>query len=115
MARGSAGKRPAAGKQSDEQQRIVERVMHEFKEGELAARGGRQVSSRKQAIAIALREAGASDQESPAGNRRNLARTRRRERAGERSRDELYAEARRRGIKGRSRMSKAELARALSA
>ncbi|MCW6003962.1 hypothetical protein K1W54_05100 [Micromonospora sp. CPCC 205371] len=34
-------------------------------------------------------------------------------RRGDRSRDELYAEARRRGIKGRSAMSKADLQRAL--
>jgi hypothetical protein len=34
-------------------------------------------------------------------------------RRGDRSRDELYAEARRRGIKGRSAMTKADLERAL--
>jgi hypothetical protein len=34
-------------------------------------------------------------------------------RRGDRSRDELYAEARRRGIKGRSTMTKAELRRAV--
>lgn len=34
-------------------------------------------------------------------------------RRGDRSRDELYAEARRRGVKGRSTMTKAELQRAL--
>ena len=33
--------------------------------------------------------------------------------AGGRTRDQLYAEARRRGVKGRSKMSKAELERAL--
>jgi hypothetical protein len=35
-------------------------------------------------------------------------------RRGDRSKDELYTEAKRRGIKGRSRMTKAELQRALS-
>ena len=101
-------------RQSKSQQKIVERVMHEFKEGDLATSGGRQVIDRKQAVAIALHEAGASNQETPADNRRNLARIRRRERTGELSRVELYAEAKRRGIAGRSRMSKDELVRALA-
>lgn len=35
----------------------VEKVMHEFKHGELETRGRRRVTSRKQAIAIALNEA----------------------------------------------------------
>lgn len=114
-------------RQSKAQQETVGRVMHEFEHGELKTHG-RKVRSRKQAIAIALHEAGASNQESPAENRRNLARTKRKERAGgaapakagrgdgagARTRAELYAEARRRGIEGRSRMSKAELARALA-
>ena len=107
-------------RQSRPQRDTVRRVMHEFKHGELETSRGTPVKGRRQAIAIALHEAGASSQESPARNRRNLARTRGRERAGaERTRAggetraELYAEAKRRGIPGRSRMTKAELERAL--
>jgi hypothetical protein len=52
--------------------------MHEFKHGELkSGRGGRggKVKSRRQAIAIALEEAGTSKYESDRRNRRNLRRT----------------------------------------
>lgn len=105
--------------QSAEQKKTIERVMHEFKHGELSRGRGGKVKNPKQAIAIALHEAGASKEESPAENRRNLARTRRRERrgataqAGGKTRAELYAEARRRQIPGRSKMRKSELAQAL--
>src|SRR4051794_20134494 len=127
-------------RQSKEQKETVERVMHEFKEGELRTRGtGPKVKNPKQAIAIALHEAGSTRQESPAKNKENLRKTKARERKGEtaeaekegkaaqdrtvesatsrkrasggrssggadKSRSELYAEARRRGIPGRSKM-----------
>jgi hypothetical protein len=70
--------------QSSGQKKTVKRVMHEYKHSELKAGRGRRgkVKNRKQAIAIALHEAGASNQESPAENKRNLARTKRRERTG---------------------------------
>jgi hypothetical protein len=136
--------------QSKEQRGTVERVMHEFKEGELrTGRGkGPKVKNRKQAIAIALHESGSTNQESPAKNKANLARTKSKERKGQtaeaekegkRAQDrtvakgasrgrsggrssqaagptkaELYERARRRGIEGRSKMSKAQLKRALS-
>ena len=125
-------------KQSKAQKETVARVMHEFKEGDLRIRGGRKVRNPKQAIAIALHEAGASNQESPAKNRENLRKTKAKERksAGASSkkprsasprerlgattrtrrvktRAELYAEAKRRDIAGRARMSKGELERAL--
>jgi hypothetical protein len=103
----------AMARESKAQQETVARVMHEFKEGELDSSSGRRVTHRKQAIAIALHEAGATNQETPAENRKNLARTKRRERAAGQSRKELYAEASRRGVLGRSRMSKQELVRAL--
>ena len=137
--------------QTPAQKETVERVMHEFKHGELkTARGTRQVKNRKQAIAIALHEAGASKSESPAENKRNLRRTKAKERrgetyrdeaegkksrskttarrttarrastrtstrarAGERTKAELYAEAKRRNIPGRSKMDKAQLQRAV--
>ena len=137
--------------QTPAQKETVERVMHEFKHGELkTARGTRKVKDRKQAIAIALHEAGSSRNESPAENKRNLRRTKAKERRGETYRDEaegkksrrstarksparrttarrassrrgertkaeLYAEAKRRNIRGRSKMDKAQLQRALSA
>src|SRR5712672_1607873 len=67
--------------QTPRQKRITGRVMHELKHGEL--KGGRngkggKVKSRRQAIAIALEEAGASRYESGFRNRRNLRRTERR-------------------------------------
>ena len=105
--------------QSKAQKETVSRVMQEFKHGELETSRGRKVRNPKQAIAIGLREAGASKYESKEKNRENLKRTkarerRRSERADDgRTRAELYAEARRRDIPGRSRISKRELERAL--
>ncbi len=112
--------------QSKAQKETVGRVMHEFKHGELATSGGRKVKNPKQAIAIGLREAGASKYESKEKNRENLKRTEARERreATEQSRNErdggsketrseLYAEAKRRNLPGRSKMNKQELERAL--
>jgi hypothetical protein len=126
-------------KQSKAQKETVERVMHEFKHGDLRIRGsGPKVKNPKQAIAIALHEAGASNQESPKKNRENLRKTKAKEQGGEtaaaqkgraggkkaaaskarggsaeKTRQQLYEEAQRRDIPGRSRMSKAELERAL--
>ena len=74
-----------AAKTSSSQRRTIGRVMHEAKHGELkSGRGGKggKVKSRKQAIAIALKEAGESKYESPKKNRRNLARSKRKEAAG---------------------------------
>jgi Family of unknown function (DUF6496) len=70
---------------SPRQRRITGRVMHEFKHGELkSGAGGRggKVKNRRQAIAIALEEAGSSKYESERGNRRNLRRTERKEALG---------------------------------
>ena len=72
-------------KETMAQRKTAGRVMHEFKHGELkSGRGGKggKVKSRKQAIAIALKEAGESKYESPKKNRRNLARSKRKEAAG---------------------------------
>ncbi len=143
-------------KQSRAQRKTVGRVMHEFKHGELKRGRGGKVKKPKQAIAIALSEAGASKYQSPSENRHRLARTKSKERRGQTaqqekegrmgaSRDrraaskrrasttqrsaktrqdgrrsqgptraELYQRARRKGIRGASRMKKAELQRALS-
>jgi hypothetical protein len=46
--------------ESKAQKETVERVVHEFKHGELNTSGGRKVKNPKQAIAIGLHEAGAS-------------------------------------------------------
>ena len=73
-------------KTSPRQRKTTGRVMHEFAHGELRSgphgKGGK-VTSRKQAIAIALKEAGASKYESKSENRRNLARSKRKEGRGE--------------------------------
>ena len=130
-------------KQTEAQKDTVERVMHEFKHGELKTAGGRKVKNPKQAIAIGLHEAGASKYESPKKNAKNLRRTKAKERRGETYRDEaegkkaksraetangksrnaaggkskkeLYAEAKRRNVPGRSKMNKQQLERALHA
>jgi hypothetical protein len=152
--------------ESARQKRITGRLMHEFKHGELKSGPGGKggpVKSRRQAIAIALEEAGASKYESNRRNRRNLHRTERKEAEGEtgqqeregkahvgaagkresthamggknarkptvrgkkaaytrahssdgHTRRQLYAEAQRRHIEGRSKMTKRQLENALA-
>ena len=73
--------------QSKAQKETVERVMHEFKHGELNTSRGRKVKNPKQAIAIGLHEAGASKYESKEKNRQNLKRTKARERRGATEKD----------------------------
>src|SRR5436190_21474954 len=112
--------------QSKAQKETDEPVMHEFKHGELKTSRGKKVKNPQQAIAIGLHEAGASKYESKQKNRQNLKRTKARERRGatekdrserwsgrEPTRSQLYEEAKRRNIAGRSKMSKNELERAL--
>lgn len=70
-------------KQSKSQKETVGRVMHEYKHHELESGSGKPVKSRKQAVAIALKEAGASKYESPEKNRENLKHTKAKERRGE--------------------------------
>ena len=48
----------------------VEKVLHEFKEGELKSGSGKKVKSRKQAVAIAMSESGQSRKKKPSGGRR---------------------------------------------
>jgi hypothetical protein len=67
-------------KESAGQKKTIERVMHEYKHGELKSGNGKKVSSRKQAVAISLKEAGASKYESKAQNKHNLEHTKRNER-----------------------------------
>ena len=72
-------------KESLSQRKTAGRVMHEFKHGELKSgpggKGGK-VKRRRQAIAIALHEAGASKYESKSDNKRNLATSKRKEASG---------------------------------
>jgi len=148
---------------SPRQRKTSGRVMHEFAHGELKrGRGGRggKVTSRRQAVAIALKEAGASRYASGGENRRTLAKAKRKEARGKTSqqeregksrvgargrressrsmhgqdatrttargrrvarsrtrggptRQQLYARAKARGIRGRSKMSKRQLENAL--
>jgi hypothetical protein len=68
-------------KQTRRQREIVGRVMHEFKHDELESQG-RKVRNPRQAIAIGLSEAGASNKKSAGENRRSRARTEDKERQG---------------------------------
>jgi hypothetical protein len=123
-----------ASHQSRSQKRTIGRVMHEFKHGELKSSRGGKVKNPKQAVAIALQEAGASKYESGAENKRHLAKTKRKERRGETAEQDvegrshvtsrkeeqeetravLYRRTQRRSISGRSKMNKTELKRALN-
>ena len=123
-------------KESKAQKKTVGRVMHEWKHGELESSRGGKVKSRRQAVAIALSEAGASNQQSPSQNRRQYSRTKAKERRGQTAqqrkegrssakrgttrrarsgptRAQLYQQAAKRKIPGRSKMNKAQLQRAL--
>jgi hypothetical protein len=75
-------------KQSTAQRKTVGRVMHEYKHGELKRGRGGKVKSRRQAVAIALSEAGSSRYQSRAENRRRLARTKTKERRGQTAQQE---------------------------
>jgi hypothetical protein len=72
-------------RQSPAQKQTVERVMHEYKHGELksgrSGKGGK-VKSKRQAIAIAMKESGSSKYESKSENKRNLKKSKRKERSG---------------------------------
>jgi hypothetical protein len=74
-----------AAKTSPSQRKTMGRVMHEYAHGELKSgpngKGGK-VKSRRQAVAIALKESGASKYESKSENRRNLSRSKRKEATG---------------------------------
>ncbi len=110
--------------ENQSQRKTTSRVMHEFKHGELESGRGGKVKSRKQAIAIALHEAGASRDQSPSEKRHALKHTKAKEARGETAmqekegknavtKDQLEEEARKRGIPGRSKMTKGELEKAL--
>jgi hypothetical protein len=82
--------------------------MHEFKHGELKSgpggKGGK-VKSRRQGIAIALKEAGGSKYESEKENKKDFAKTRRKE-----ARGETYQQER----EGKSMWARAAVAKAVA-
>jgi uncharacterized protein DUF6496 len=84
--------------------------MHEFAHGELKSgaqgRGGK-VTSRRQAIAIALHEAGESKFAGAKENRRNLARTKAKEARGETAQQEREGALRVGARAARARLRKA--------
>ena len=84
-------------RESEPQKETVERVMHEFKHGELrSGTSGQKVKNRKQAVAIALSEAGASNQQTPKENEEHLRHTKAKERRGETAKDQAQGKAPRR-------------------
>jgi hypothetical protein len=86
-----------APRESEPQKETVERVMHEFKHGELRSGTSEQkVKNRKQAVAIALSEAGASNQQTPKENKEHRRHTKAKERRGETAKDEAEGKAPRR-------------------
>ncbi|MGB7976509.1 MAG: DUF6496 domain-containing protein [Roseiarcus sp.] len=89
-------------RESEPQKETVERVMHEFKHGELRlGTSGQKVRNRRQAIAIALSEAGESDQQTPTDNEEHLRHTKAKERRGETARDEAEGKSPRRSRSAR--------------
>jgi hypothetical protein len=72
-------------KESMAQKKSIERVMHKYKHNELQSgkKGdGGKVKSRKQAVAIALSEAGASNRVRKGTNKKNLSNTKSKEATG---------------------------------
>lgn len=69
-------------KPTPRQRRTIGRVMHEYEHGELKGGRGGKVTNRRQAVAIALNEAGASKYRSARKNRAALARSERKEAKG---------------------------------
>ena len=91
------------------QRKSIGRVMHEYEHGELkSGRGGKggKVKSRRQAIAIALNEAGASKYNSAARNRRNERKTERKEASGDTYQQEREGKSHV-GARGRRQSSRA--------
>jgi hypothetical protein len=91
------------------QRKTAGRVMHEFKHGELkSGRGGRggKVKSRRQAIAIALSESGASKYASSSENKRRLARAKGKEARGRTAQQEREGKSHV-GARGRRESSRA--------
>jgi hypothetical protein len=96
-------------KTSLSQRKTAGRVMHEFKHGELKsgpAGSGGKVKSRRQAIAIALKEAGASKYESERENKESFGKTKRKEATGRTAQQEREGKSRV-GARGKRESSRA--------
>jgi Family of unknown function (DUF6496) len=96
-------------KTTPRQRKTTGRVMHEFSHGELrSGRGGKggKVKSRRQAIAIALKEAGVSKYESRKDNAKNRRKYERKEARGETSQQEREGKSHV-GARGRRESSRA--------
>jgi hypothetical protein len=96
-------------KTSMSQRKTMGRVMHEYAHGELkSGRSGKagKVKSRRQAIAIALKEAGASKYESKKENKQNLRKTKRKEATGRTYQQETEGKTRV-GARGKRESSRA--------
>jgi hypothetical protein len=96
-------------KTTPRQRKTTGRVMHAFKHGELksgpSGKGGK-VKSRRQAIAIALKEAGASKSESRKENASNRRKYERKQAGGKTSQQEREGKSRV-GARGRRESSRA--------
>lgn len=94
---------------SPRQRKTIGRVMHEYEHGELKSgprgRGGK-VKNRRQAIAIALSEAGASKYDSKRENRRSFGRSARKEARGQTGQQEREGKSHV-GARGRRESSRA--------
>jgi hypothetical protein len=102
-------KEPEMAKPSLRQRKTIGRVMHEYEHGELkSGRSGKagKVKSRRQAVAIALNEAGASKYNSKKKNKRNLVRSERKETAGKTYQQEAEGTSRV-GARGKRESSRA--------
>jgi len=75
-------------KQSEGKRDTMERVMHEFKHGELETRAGDKVKSRKEAVAIGMSESGSSNQDDKKTNEHNYRGTKAKEGAGKTAQQE---------------------------
>lgn len=87
--------------QGKSQKDKVERLMHEFKHGALEIKTGKKIRHLKEAIAIGVSKAGASDQQSLGANRRREREVKETERRG-RTRGSLHTEAKRKNVASRS-------------
>jgi hypothetical protein len=103
-------------------QKKVKKVMREYKKGKLKSGSGRKVKNRKQAIAIGLSEARKSGAKAPKKSSSTKSRGSSKSKAASKSRgssngvtkEQLYKQAQKRNIEGRSKMTKAQLQRALA-
>jgi Family of unknown function (DUF6496) len=93
-------------KASVRQKRTVGRVLHEYEHGELKSGRGGKVKSRKQAIAIALNEAGESKFNSAEKNKKNLKKSEAKEARGDTYQQEAEGKSRV-GARGKRESSRA--------